>query len=181
MISARRRLLAVAAAVAMWATFQSGTVSAQTSGIGGPNSPTTVFRWVGNYADGTYDILSLWALDANLNYLRSAIYGPYPGYTALFVTTVNNGNSYILWQYQDGSINLWTVDPNLNYVTSQAYGPYSGWTAEGLSADTNGLNSFRVIWVNANYGVDVWEMDQNLNFVTSQTYGPYSAWYPGVF
>jgi hypothetical protein len=34
-MSARNKLLAMAAAVTMWATFQPGTVSAQNSGIGG--------------------------------------------------------------------------------------------------------------------------------------------------
>jgi hypothetical protein len=42
---ARKSMLAIAAAVAMWATFQPATVSAQNSGVGGDHS--TVLMWRG--------------------------------------------------------------------------------------------------------------------------------------
>ena len=45
MMSVRKRLLAVAAAVTMWAVIQPGTVSAQTSGVG-PDGYTR-FLWKG--------------------------------------------------------------------------------------------------------------------------------------
>jgi hypothetical protein len=189
MMSARRRLLAAAAAAAMWATFPPDTVSAQQSGVGGDES--TVLRWVGTAADGTADVLVLWKLDANLNFLASKGYGPYPGFTPLAITTANNGDTFVLWTYRDHSIVLWKVDPNLNYLTSKAYGPYPGWAAQGLSVDTGqglngsnvgvclvncGIPSFRVTWANANGSANVWELDQNLNYITSHVYGPYPGY-----
>jgi hypothetical protein len=187
---ARRRLLAAAAAATMWATFPPDTVSAQQSGVGGDAS--TVLRWVGTAADGTADVLDLWKLDASLNFLTSQVYGPYPGWTPLAITTANSGDTFVLWTYRDHSISLWKVDHNLNYITSQVYGPYPGWAAQGLSVDTgqglNGSNSegicivncgtpsFRVTWAKANGSGGVWELDQNLKFIMSQGYGPYAGY-----
>jgi hypothetical protein len=182
MMSTRKRLLAVAAAAAIWATVQPGTVSAQTSGVN--TFGWTVIRWAGDVGDGTYDTLALWELDSNLNYIQSRNYGPFPGYVPLFSTTVADGATYVLWQYQDGSINLWSVDANLNLTNTHAYGPFPGWHPEGLSPDTAGLtgpNSFRVIWRNDNWQVNVWEVDDNLNAVAFHAYGPAAGWYPGTF
>jgi hypothetical protein len=184
MMSARKKLLAVAAAVAMWAAFQPDTVSAQTSGI--DYAASTVFRWVGQDQNGQYDMLSLWKVDNNLNFVTSQQYGPYPGYVPTTITTAGNGNTYVLWLdqtqgYPWGAV-LWLVDPNLNYVTAQEYGPYQGLTPQGLSVDTNGFNSFRLIWHNDNDGsVDVWVLDQNLNWVNNQVYGPVSGWESGWY
>lgn len=61
---ARKSMLAIAAAVAMWATFQPATVSAQNSGVGGDHSTALMWR-------GTDYEISLWKLDANLNFVTN--------------------------------------------------------------------------------------------------------------
>jgi hypothetical protein len=185
-MSTLRRLLAAAAAVAIWATFQPHTVSAQTSGVGGDAS--TVFRWIARDSGNQPDMLSLWKVDGNLNYITSQQYGPYSGYYPDFITTNKNGYTYVLWEdytpinYMFGNYlgaQLWLVDPNLNYVTSVEYGPYAGWTPEGLSVDTDGSNYIRLIWKNDDGSISVWVLDQNLNYSNSATFGPVSGWDPG--
>lgn len=171
-MSARKKLLAVAAAVAMWASIQPSTVSAQTSGIGADGF--TRFAWRGT--DYSY---SLWQVDANLNFFNSHLYGPYPGWTPIAITTARNNNTYVLWRYNDGSISLWAVDTNLNFLGSHSYGPFTGWTAKGLSVDTGSTSGFCVIWRNTDGSVSVWRADQNLNFVNSHAYGPILGYDPG--
>jgi hypothetical protein len=86
-----KRLLAVAAAVTMWAVIQPGTVSAQTSGIG-PDGYTR-FLW-----KGTDYSISLWQLDPSLNFYNNHAYGPYDGWDPIALTTAHNNNSYVLWE-----------------------------------------------------------------------------------
>jgi hypothetical protein len=172
-MSARKSMLAIAAAVAMWATIQPATVLAQNSGLGGDGATRLMWR-------GTDYSISLWKLDANLNLVTSHVYGPYPGYIPIAITTDSFSYTYVLWRYTDGSISLWLVDPNLNFVNSHIYGPYTGYIAKGLSVDTSGSKSnFRVIWRYTNGSVSVWNVDGNLNFVASHVYGPYFGWDPG--
>lgn len=179
MVNAPKRLLAIAAVAAMWVTVQPAPASAQTSGSNGRDG-STVIRWIGTSQDGTF--LSLWKLDGFLKFVASQQYGPYPGFTPIAITTASNGNTYVLWRFQDNSIILWVVDPNLDFVTSHAYGPYAGWFPQGLSVDTDGFNNFRVTWLGVNDGsAIIWEVDPNLNFVTaSPVLGPVAGWYSGA-
>jgi hypothetical protein len=165
-------MLAIAAAVTMWATFQPGTASAQNSGVGGDHS--TVLMWRGT----DYEI-SLWKLDANLNFVTNHIYGPYPGWIPIAITTDNNDFTYVLWRYTDGTISLWLVDPNLNFVNNHLYGPYPGWIAKGLSVDTGGSTNFRVIWRYTDGSVSIWTVNGALNFLFNHIYGPFFGWDPG--
>jgi len=173
MMSVRKRLLAIAAAVTMWASIHPGTVSAQTSGVGGDGY--TRFLW--RATDGS---ISLWKLDPSLNFNTYRTYGPYSWWLPIAITTARNNNTYLLWRYYDGSISLWALDANLNFITNHIYGPYPGWTAKDISVDTNGTTSgFRVIWRYYDGSVSVWWVDQNLNFVSNHVYGPYFGYYPG--
>jgi hypothetical protein len=172
-MSARKRLLAAAAAVTMWASIHPGTLSAQTSGIG--NDEYTRFSW-----RGTDNRLSLWQLSpTTLNLYNSKEYGPYAGYTPIAFSAAHNNNAYVLWRYNDNSIVLWKVDTFLNYITSTVYGPYAGWEPKGLSADTSSSSGFGVIWRHTGGNVSVWRVDENLNFVTFHEYGPYFGYDPG--
>jgi hypothetical protein len=170
-MSARKRLLAVAAAVTMWATIQPGTVSAQQSGVGADGNTRLLWR-------GTDSRISLWSIAPNgTNF--SHVYGPYTWYTPIAITTAVNNYSYVLWRYWDNSIVLWLVDPNLNYVSSIAYGPYEGWVAKGLSVTNDGTSWFRVIWRYYDGTVSVWTVNSSLVFQGSQNYGPYFGYDPG--
>lgn len=172
-MSRPKRLLAIVAAVAMWTVIQPGTVSAQTSGVGGDG-------YTRNFWIGTDGRISVWKLDPNLNFVTSHDYGPYADYSPIALTVAPNNNTYVLWRYSDGSAELWLLDPNLNYVSSHQYGPYTGYNAIGLSAYTDGTtNNFRVIWRYTDGTLTVWSVDQNLNYITSQTYGPYFGYDPG--
>ena len=174
-MSARKKLLAVAAAAAMWAVIQPGIVSAQTSGIG--SDEYTRFAW-----RGTDNSLSLWQLyppSLGMGYYNSHAYGPYSGWTPLAITTLNNNYTYVLWQYLDGTVTVWQVDTYLNYVTQHVYGPYTGWSAKGLCADTTTGNQFCIIWKHNNGSVSVWRLDQNINFLTFHQDGPFFGWDPG--
>jgi hypothetical protein len=172
-MSARKKLLAVAAAVAMWAVIQPGTASAQTSGVGADGY--TRFAWRGT--DGS---ISLWQINPSFNFYNSHAYGPYAGYTPIAFSADANNNAYVLWKYSDGSISVWKVDTLLNFVTSHVYGPYTGWSARSLGAQTSG-SGFRIIWEYTNGSVSVWQLDANLNFVRNYVAGPYFGWDPGFY
>jgi hypothetical protein len=167
-----RKLLATAAAVAMWLTIQPGTASAQNSGLGGDGLTRLLWR-------ATDYHISLWNLDANLNFLAFHEYGPYAGWIPVALTTDKFNFSYVLWRNTDGSISLWLVDPNLNFVNSHIYGPYPGWIAKGLSVDTGGSANFRVIWRYTDGSVSLWNVDGGLNFVNSHVQGPFLGFDPG--
>src|SRR5664279_1828996 len=115
MKSILHKKLFVIAAFALASTMFQGVVSAQTSGVG--NDGYTRILWRGT--DGS---ISMWKLDANVNYVTYHAYGPYDGYTPIALTTAGNNYSYVLWRNTDGSISLWEVDPNLNYVNSKVFG-----------------------------------------------------------
>ena len=170
-MSARNRLLAIAAAFTIWATIQPGTVSAQNSGVGGDGFTRLLWR-------GTDYRISLWKLDGNLNLVLLREYGPYTGWIPIAITTAANNNTYVLWRNTDGAISLWLVDANLNFVNSHLYGPFPGWIAKGLSTGGNSPN-FRVIWRFTNGLASVWNVDGNLNFVTGPLYGPFFGWDAG--
>jgi hypothetical protein len=98
--------------------------------------------------------ISLWLVDANLNYLTSHVYGPYDGWIAesLSVETIggiNKDRFRVIWRNTSGAVSLWLVDANLNLVNSHVYGPYFGWTpssgtsaaVRALSADTSSVGS----------------------------------------
>jgi hypothetical protein len=172
MMSARKKLLAIAAAVTICATSHSGALFAQTSGIGGDGITRVLWR-------GTDSSISLWALDSNLNFITSHAYGPFPGWFPIAITTDSNNFTYVLWRNSDGAITLWLVNPSLNFLTSTVYGPFAGWLAEGLSVSTNGSNNFRVLWRHSTGALSVWNVDGNLNLVNSNVYGPFFGYDPG--
>src|SRR5215831_4207421 len=119
MMSARRKLLAIAAAVTMWATLQPGTATAQNSGLGFDGLTRLMWR-------ATDDHISLWRLDANLNFNLFHEYGPFPGFIPIAITTDAFNFTYVLWRHTDGHISLWLIDPNLNFGTFHEYGPFPG-------------------------------------------------------
>jgi hypothetical protein len=167
--------LIAAAAVAMCAIIQSGTVSAQTSGVG--SDGYTRFSW-----RGTDNRISFWQIDPNFQFYNSHEYGPYTGYTPIAMTAAANNKTYVLWRYVDGSIVLWRLDTFLGFEFSKTYGPYTGYTAESLSVSTNGTSGasdFRVIWRYSNGSISVWDVDQNLNYLKSYVAGPYFGYDPG--
>jgi hypothetical protein len=167
----RKKLIPMAALVAIWAAVQPGTLSAQTSGVGCDGYTRLLWR-------GTDSSINLWNLDPSLNLSASVIYGPYEAWSAVAITVGCDNYTRVLWQNTDGAIDLWLVDPNLNYVSNQEYGPYSGWLAESLSID--GADNLRLIWKNTNGEIDVWMLGPALNYLTGQIYGPYWGWNGGA-
>jgi hypothetical protein len=168
MMNAFKKLLAVVAAITMWATIQPGTASAQSSGIGGDG--VTRILWTGT--DGR---ISLWKLGG-----PSAAYGPYDGWIPVAITTRNDNKTVVLWRRTDGLMTVWLVDTNLNYISQVYFGPYYGWVPESLSVDTNGNDWIRVIWKETQGSVSVWFLDGNLVYQGSNVYGPYFGWNPAV-
>jgi hypothetical protein len=172
MMNALKKLLAVVAAITMWATIQPGTLSAQTSGIGGDAGTRLLWR-------GTDNRISLWKLNPNLSFNSSLQYGPFDTWLPIAITTRNDNNTVVLWRRTDGLISVWLVDANLNFQFSKVYGPFLGWIAESLSVDTNGNDWCRVIWRETGGLVGVWSLNQNLDLVTAVAYGPFFGFDPG--
>jgi hypothetical protein len=166
----RKKLIALAAAAAMLG----GSVSAyaQASGVAGDGTNRLLWK-------GTDGRVSLWKLDANMNYNTSREYGPYTYWHPVCITVARNNTTYLLWKYYDGSVSIWALDGNLNLTNSHVYGPYPGWTPKDLSVDTTTTNTsgFRLHWKYYDGSATVWQLDQNLNYITSKGYGPYFGYY----
>jgi hypothetical protein len=173
MMNAFKKLLAITAAITMWAVIQPGTLAAQTSGIGGDGWTRLMWR-------GTDSSISLWKVDPNLKNPMSHQYGPYDGWVPIAITTANNSYTYVLWRHTNGTAQLWLVDPKLNFITNKLYGPFTGWIAESLSANTtSGDNTFRLIWRETNGSAGVWALDSGLTGFKFQTLGPVPGFNPG--
>jgi hypothetical protein len=89
----------------------------------------------------TNGAISLWLVDANLNYVTHRQYGPYEGWTAesLSVETiggVNKDRFRVIWRATNGQVSLWIVDANLNFVNNHVHGPYWGWVPSAGKAAT---------------------------------------------
>src|SRR5436190_3817697 len=123
MMVKRTKSLGIAAAVAMWVTVQPGTLSAQTSGVGGDGFTRLLWR-------NTDSQISLWKLDSNLNATAFQEYGPFLGWLPIAITTAPNNTTCVLWRNSEGRISLWLIDANLRFVTFREYGPFIGWTAK---------------------------------------------------
>jgi hypothetical protein len=61
------------------------------------------------------------------------LFGPFPGWTYIGLTTGADGNERISWQSTSGQVSLWSINPSWT-VTYQNYGPYSGWNLLGMDA-----------------------------------------------
>jgi hypothetical protein len=166
----RNKLTATVAAVAMWASFQPGTASAQNSSVGSDGITRLMWR-------NTDYHISLWNLDGNLNFMIFHEYGPFPGWIPIAITTAPNNNTYVLWRNTDGRISIWLVDANLNQLGFHEYGPFAGWIAKGLGG--GGTNDCRIIWRNTDGRVSVWDVNQSLNVVQFREQGPFVGWDPG--
>jgi hypothetical protein len=81
-----RKLFALAAFAAMSA-FETGAF-AQTSGVGSDGQTRILWR-------GTDGSVSLWNVDASLNYLAYHAYGPYDGWIPIALTTAPNKHGRI--------------------------------------------------------------------------------------
>jgi hypothetical protein len=169
----RKKLMAAVATLALCAGIN-GTAYAQSHGVAGDGTNRLLWK-------GTDGRVSLWKLDANLNYATSKEYGPYTYWHPIGITVARNNTTYLTWKYYDGSVSIWALDTNLNLINSHVYGPYAGWTPKDLSVETTTTNTsgFRLHWKYYDGTETVWQLDQNLNYVTSKPYGPYFGYYIG--
>lgn len=172
-MSFRKSLLVCAAVAGTWAAAML-SASAQTSGIG--SDEFTRLAWRGT--DNSVDLWQFFPPSSGFGFYNSHAYGPYTNWTPVGITTLNNNDTYVLWQNYDGTVAVWKVDTFLNFITSRTYGPYSGWTAKGISADTTNGNQFGIIWKANDGSVSVWRVDQNLNFVGGHVQAGRFGWDP---
>src|SRR5712671_4667247 len=107
MMSARGKLLAAAAAVIIWVAIQPGTVSGQTSGVGGDGYTRVLWR-------STNGVAGLGILDIRAPYpTLYAFLGPFVGWSPIAITTARNNNTYVLWRHTNNYASLWVFDQSL--------------------------------------------------------------------
>ena len=130
----RRILLGFVAVTLLSLVLPPGILWAQTSGVG--SDGLTRLGWLGT--DGR---LSLWRLDATLEFQLYHEYGPYPGYTAESLSIDPTNNSLrVLWKHTTGVLSVWTVDANLAFVRFHEYGPFFGYDPT-LGYDAGGYDA----------------------------------------
>jgi hypothetical protein len=79
--------------------------------------------------DGT---ASIWKLDSALNLVKSQTYGPFPGFTAVTLSTNGDGDALrLMWRHTNGLISLWLVTTNLDPYPKDFnnFGPLFGYDA----------------------------------------------------
>ena len=135
MSSSRNKLTALVAIALAWCAFQPRIVSVQTSRVGNDGFTRVLWR-------GTDGSVSLYKLDANLNFVAEKAFEPHPGWKPLAITAADNNNTYILWANTDGRASLWKVDGHLNWISAHEFGPFAGFTAQSLSR--GGATGFRL-------------------------------------
>jgi hypothetical protein len=66
--------------------------------------------------------IALWVVDANLNFINSREYGPFPGWMPTGLSTGGSSpNFHVIWSMAGTAIAVWTVDADLNYITSASW------------------------------------------------------------
>ena len=142
----RQSLLAVAVVISAFVTIQ--PVLAQSSGVGCDGATRLLWR-------GINQSITLWKLDATLNFLTNASFGPYKGWAPEAITTACNNNTYVLWLGLtadqlafNGTALIQKLDANLKFVTQQTY-TQTGLFPDSLSADPSN-NTLRLIWRGGN-------------------------------
>jgi hypothetical protein len=167
-----KQLLLAAASAVVWASVHPANLSAQTSGVGSDGSTRVLWR-------ATNGSVSVWKVDANLNYVDSHIYGPYDGWTPLGLAVSSNNRTYLLWRNTNGEAAVWWLDQNLNFGNSVTSDPYYGWIPETLSVSPASPYDLRVIWKNTNGSVSMWVFNSDLTYLNARAYGPYFGYDPG--
>src|SRR4051794_14365399 len=165
-------LLMAAVGAVVWASVHPSIMSAQTSGVGSDGNTRVLWR-------ATNGSVSVWKVDASLNYVDSHIYGPYDGWTPLSLAVSSNNRTYLLWRNTNGQAALWWLDENLAFGNSVTTGPYYAWIPETLSVSTANPYDLRLIWKNTNGSVTMWILNADLTYLNSRAYGPYFGYDPG--
>ncbi len=90
---------------------------------------------------------TLETLDADNSVQDTQTFGPYDGWTALFVATAPDNSSRLLWQRYDGTLALWTLSLEGDFLGSVTLPPLTGGTVLGLGQGADG--STRLLWKTA--------------------------------
>jgi hypothetical protein len=167
-----KKLFLTAATAVVWASIQPGTLSAQTSGVGTDGYTRVLWR-------GTDGRVSVWKVDANLQYSDSKVHGPFDGWTPLSLAVSSNNRTYLLWRNTNGSASIWWLDQNLGYGYSVSTDAYPGWLPETLSVSTASPYDIRVIWKNTNGSLSIWTFNADLVYQNAQGYPAYFGYDPG--
>jgi len=170
-VLSKKFLLAATSAV-VWASVHPFDMSAQTSGVGTDGYTRVLWR----ATDGS---VSVWKVDANLNYVDSHVYGPYDGWSPLSLAVNSNNRTYLLWRNTSGQAAIWWLDQNLGFGNSVNTDPYYGWIPETLSVSPASPYDLRVIWKNTNGSVSMWVLNADLTYLNARAFGPYFGYDPG--
>src|SRR5436305_8253291 len=168
-----RELLLAAARALVWTSVYPCNMSAQTSGVGNDGYTRVLWR-------ATNGSVSVWKVDANLNYVDSHTYGPYDGWAPLSLAVGSNNRTYLLWRNTNGQASVWWLDENLGFGNSVSTDPYYGWIPETLSVSNASPYDLRVIWKNTNGSVSMWILNADLTYLNAKAYGPYFGYDPGT-
>lgn len=143
-------------------TFSSGGRAVSFS-LGGDNE-TRVLSSVSSFGTGVFNPLitgesTLETLDANNAVQDTQAFGPYDGWTALFVSSGPDNTSRILWQRYDGTLALWTLSPQGEYEGSVAVPALAGGIPIGLALGADG--QARLLWKTPHNTAFVWTLSQS--------------------
>ena len=169
--SCKQLLMAVAGAV-VWASVDPSIMSGQTSGVGSDGNTRVLWR-------ATNGSVSVWKVDADLNYIDSHVYGPYDGWTPLSLAVSTTNRTYLLWRSTKGEASLWWLDQNLTFGNAVTTDAYYGWIPETLSVSPANPYDLRLIWKNTNGSVSMWILNADLTYLNSKVHGPYFGYDPG--
>ena len=90
--------------------------------------------------------------------LSATQFGPYDGWTALFLAAGPSGSSRLLWQRYDGMLALWTLSPEGDFQGYVLVKPLSGGTLLGLALGADNLT--RLLWKTDQGNAALWTLSE---------------------
>lgn len=111
--------------------------------------------------------------DNSFSLESTKIFGPYPGWTAIALSTGANATTHILWTNTDGHMSLWNYYSS-NTFTQNTYGPYPNWSAQSVADGSDGKTL--VLWDNTGGAASIWNLNNTTGVFNQYTFGPYPGW-----
>ncbi|MGI4789021.1 MAG: hypothetical protein ACRYFS_09245 [Janthinobacterium lividum] len=106
--------------------------------------------WGNNYPGSVFDVpitgaITVDTIAADGTQESSTQFGPYDGWTALFLATGADNSSRLLWQHYDGALALWTLSPDGDFLGSVSLPALTSTTVlVGLALGADGLTRLLV-------------------------------------
>ena len=160
------------AEVQVWGTPTAGQANSggqvMSVATGADNSPRVLW----SLSNGAAQVWTM-SSDGTSILSRSAMFGPFVGWSAKAISVGQDNSPYLLWTRVNGTISLWKLNPDNSHNSDRQYGPFSGWTAVAL--DEGGDNCPRILWRHTSGQISLWKVNPDWSN-SNVEHGPFAGW-----